>query len=185
MTHIDKATAELNSIVKTFTHLIRLNEIESGKRKLGFIKLNFSNIVSELADSYQPVFDDENKTLEVSIVDNVMCLGDGDLLSQLINNLLENALIYSERNAKVWIRLQSNESGALLQIGDSGPGIPGAMHEQVFERFYRADYSRNKPGNGLGLSIVKAICDLHDANICLLVNQAGAVFDITLPVETS
>ena len=183
LTHIDKANSELQSIVQTFSNLIRLNEIESGKRKAGFKLLNVSDLVLELSESYAPVFEDAGKQLTISVVDGVRCLGDADLLNQLISNLLENALRYSEEQANVWIRLQSQFDGARLQIGDSGPGINSEVAAFVFERFYRADYSRKQPGNGLGLSIVKAICDLHDATITLLPNQTGAVFDIELPIE--
>lgn len=183
--HIDKAYDELTGIVATFSNMIRLNEIESGRRKSSFVNLNVSQIIHDIAESYQPVFEDQMKQLDISIVDNVRCLGDADLLNQLVSNLLENALVYSEDSAKVWLRLQSNASGALLQIGDSGPGIPNHLHEQVFDRFYRADYSRGKPGNGLGLSIVKAICELHGATITLIPNQEGAVFDITIPTQST
>ena len=183
LTHIDKASTELQGIVKTFSNLIRLNEIESGTRKAGFKKLNVSELVLELGESYEPVFEDANKQLTISVVDGVLCLGDADLLNQLMSNLLENALRYSEPNATVWLRLQSQLDGARLQIGDSGPGIESDSTAFIFERFYRADYSRKEPGNGLGLSIVKAICDLHDAKITLLPNQNGAVFDIELPIE--
>ena len=181
--HLEKADSDLQNIIKTFSNLIRLNEIESGRRKAGFKLVDVSSVISDLAESYLPVFEDSGKQLQVSVVDNVMCQGDIDLLNQMVSNLLENALVYSDEQAKVWIRLQSSVHGALLQIGDSGPGIDSQFASHIFERFYRADYSRGKPGNGLGLSIVKAICDLHEASITLIPNQSGAVFDILLPIQ--
>lgn len=181
-THLEKASSDLNSVITTFNNLVRLNTIESGQHKQGFKKIDLSALSLDLAQSYEPVFIDSGRTLEISIVDDVMCLADVDLINQLICNLLENALDYSHPNAHVWIRLQSHTNGALLQVGDDGPGIAANDRAHVFDKFYRADVSRAKPGNGLGLSIVLAICTVHDAHIQLLNNQKGAVFNIELPL---
>ena len=180
--HLEKATQDLTHIITTFNNLVRLNAIESGKHIQGFKVFNLSELVSELAQSYQPVFEDSGRQLEISIVPDVRCFGDRDLINQLLCNLLENALEYANDNAQVWVRLQSHTKSALLQIGDNGPGIPSQEKNKVFEKFYRADISRSKPGNGLGLSIVKAISDVHHAQLCLLDNQQGAVFNIEIPI---
>ncbi|MBD1584353.1 sensor histidine kinase [Pseudoalteromonas sp. S16_S37] len=179
--HLEQANSDLQSTITTFNNLVRLNAIESGQHKQGFVKLDLSKLAKELGESYDPVFIDAEKSLEVSIVDNIHCFGDVDLLNQLISNLLENALEYSREGATVWLRIQSHTNGALLQIGDDGPGIEKSQQRKVFQRFYRVDKSRSTPGNGLGLSIVKAICDIHNANITLLDEQCGAVFNIEIP----
>ncbi|WP_239426044.1 HAMP domain-containing sensor histidine kinase [Pseudoalteromonas sp. Of7M-16] len=181
--HITRASEDLNAVITTFNNLVRLNSIESGKHKNNFIQINLSELITDLALSYQPVFEDSGRVLELSAVDNVYCFGDSDLLNQLICNLFENALEYSHSTANVWIRLQSHTGSALLQVGDDGPGISLQDQPHIFERFYRADVSRSKPGNGLGLSIVKAICDVHDAQLCLLPDQTGAVFNIEVPIS--
>ena len=181
--HLERANEQLTVVLSTFTNIVRLSEIESGKRKQQFKSLNLSQLISEMADNYEPLFSDTGRVLDISVVDNVFCMGDPDLLNQMLNNLLENALDYSEESATVWVRLQHHTSGVLLQVGDSGPGISDADHDKVFSRFYRADISRNKPGNGLGLSIVQAVCKLHDAEITLLKNQAGATFNIKIPIN--
>ncbi|MBQ4835257.1 sensor histidine kinase [Pseudoalteromonas luteoviolacea] len=181
--HITRASEDLNAVISTFNNLVRLNSIESGKHKSNFIQVNLSELITDLTLSYQPVFEDSGRVLELSTVDDVYCFGDSDLLSQLICNLFENALEYSHPSANVWIRLQSHTGSALLQVGDDGPGISLQDQPHIFERFYRADVSRSKPGNGLGLSIVKAICDVHDAKLCLLSDQKGAVFNIEVPIS--
>lgn len=180
--HLEKANQDLTHIITTFNNLVRLNAIESGKHIQGFSVFNLSELVNELALSYQPVFEDSGRQFEISVVPSVQCYGDRDLISQLLCNLLENALEYANNNAQVWIRLQSHTQSALLQIGDDGPGIPDKDKHKVFDKFYRADISRSKPGNGLGLSIVKAICDVHNAQLCLLDKQQGAVFNIEIPM---
>ncbi|CAH9057947.1 Adaptive-response sensory-kinase SasA [Pseudoalteromonas holothuriae] len=178
--HLDRASTDLTSVITTFNNLVQLNSIESGQCKQSFKQLNISLLILDLAQSFEPVFADSGKSLEISIADNVYCNGDKDLINQLVSNLLENALEHSESNAKVWIRLQNHVNGALLQVGDSGPGIASIDKDQVFNKFYRADKSRSKQGNGLGLSIVEAICTVHGATIHLLEAQDGAVFNIEL-----
>ncbi|KZN38480.1 hypothetical protein N480_12570 [Pseudoalteromonas luteoviolacea S2607] len=182
-THLNHASNDLSAVISTFNNLVRLNSIESGQHKEKFVKLNLSELIYDLALSYLPVFEDSGRILEISTVNDVICFGDADLLSQLICNLLENALEYSNNDAHVWVRLQSHTGSALLQIGDNGPGIAKIDQPHVFERFYRADISRSKPGNGLGLSIVKAICQVHDARLDLLPEQKGAVFNIEVPTS--
>ncbi|RXE97841.1 HAMP domain-containing sensor histidine kinase [Pseudoalteromonas sp. PS5] len=181
--HLEKACEELEKIISTFNNLIRLNSIESGKYQQGFKQIDLSTLLLDLTDSFAPVFEDAEKTLSVSILPNISCYGDADLLAQLVCNLLENALEYTNPRASVWIRLQSHSSGVLLQIGDNGPGIATSDQAHIFERFYRADTSRSSSGNGLGLSIVKAICDIHEARIYLLEGQPGAVFNIEVPTH--
>ena len=182
--HLDNANQQLSSVITTFQGMIRLSEIESGRQKQYFKQVNLSELLSEISESYEPVFTDQHRELEISVVDNVYCMGDQDLLNQLVCNLLENSLEHGRQNGKTWLRLQSHRKGALLQIGDDGPGISPQHRHHIFERFYRADISRGKEGNGLGLSIVKAICSLHEGQISLLENQQGAVFDIELPTQT-
>ncbi|REL26247.1 hypothetical protein DXX93_06385 [Thalassotalea euphylliae] len=184
--HLEQCIEQVNLVIATFTSIVRLSEIESGQRKASFTRLNLSEIIREMAENYEPLFTDAGRTLTISVVDNVYCSGDRDLLNQMLNNLLENALEYSEESAKVWVRLQNHTSGVLLQVGDSGPGIDDDDQKRVFTRFYRGDISRNKPGNGLGLSIVKAIVNLHDAPITILPQKdgvTGAVFNIVIPTS--
>ncbi|AZZ98850.1 HAMP domain-containing sensor histidine kinase [Pseudoalteromonas sp. R3] len=183
--HIDKASSELAQVINTFNNLVRLNAIESGKHIQGFKTFDLSALLDELAQSYQPVFEDSGRRFDVSIVPSVHCHGDKDLLGQLICNLLENALEHSHEQSHVWLRLQSHTDSALLQIGDDGPGIPQGDQHKVFDKFYRADISRGRPGNGLGLSIVRAICDVHKAQLCLLEQQPGAVFNIEIPTRSA
>lgn len=181
--HADAARRSVNKILTTFSALLRLGEIEAGKRKTDFAQFNLSSLALDIAESYEPVFADVGKSLDISILPNIKINGDQDLFAQLIINLLENIIEHSQQGAEAWIRLQLNQHGAVLQIGDDGPGIPEQHRDRIFERFYRVDQSRSKQGNGLGLSLVKSICNLHDAQIVLLTQQSGTVFDIYISVN--
>ena len=175
--HIEAAQAYLAELLRIFEALLRIGEVESGRRKAAFAPLNLSEIVGNIGEAYAPVFEDAQKTLELNVSSGVRLDGDRELIDQMLSNLLENALEHSRDAAQVELTLDAK----VLTIGDDGPGIPPAHHARIFERFYRADSSRTNPGSGLGLALVKSIADLHAMNIALDTNAKGAVFRITLP----
>ncbi|MEM7083043.1 MAG: HAMP domain-containing sensor histidine kinase [Pseudomonadota bacterium] len=179
--HLDIAHTNIQSLLGVFGALLRLAEIDSGKRKDNFSPLSLSELVDDVADTYATVFSEKGRKLDISIVPNLDTIGDKNLIAQLISNLLENALQHANDEGRAWLRLQLHNDGIVLQIGDDGPGIPDNERERIFERFYRLDKGRNTPGNGLGLSLVSSICALHDAKIHLYPNQPGLVIDIVFP----
>lgn len=176
--HIEKAQAQVAEMLKTFNSLLRLSEIESGKRKTHFTPINLSELVEDLVESYQPVFEDHHLQLTSAIVSGITLSGDNELLNQMIINLFENNLKYSQENGQIWVHLQPSESGLTLQLGDDGPGIASQHQARIFERFYTADTSRSNASNGLGLSLVQSIAHLHGASITLLPDTQGTVFNI-------
>ena len=150
--------------MQTFKGLLRLIEIDTGKRRAVFTSFGLSSLTNELVDSYEPVdsydpvFVDVGRQLSSSIIPGIRLNGDAVLFSQMLNNLLENSIEHGQAGCNIWVRLQAYFDGALLQVGEDGTGIPVDNYEQVFKRFFRGDRSRNTPGNGLSLSLVKSIC---------------------------
>ncbi|MEM1434500.1 MAG: ATP-binding protein [Pseudomonadota bacterium] len=181
--HLDAAETQIESVAQTFQSLLRLGEIESGVRRAQFQRVDMSALVEDVCESFEPVFSDRARRLDVSIVSGVSVHGDADLLTHMLSNLLENSIEYGTPGGNSWVRLQASVRGCLLQVGDDGPGIPAEDQAFVFDRFYRGDGSRSAPGNGLGLSIAKAVCELHDGRLQLLPDQPGAVFDGDFPVK--
>lgn len=179
--HVEMAEARLQSLLRIFDALLRMGEIESGQRRAAFDTVDFSTLCSDMAESFAPLFEEADKSINVVIAPNLNVDGDSDLLTQLTANLLENALEHSRDAAQVHMLLSGNNGNVYLEIGDDGPGIAPGAAERVFERFFRADASRSTPGNGLGLSLVKAIADLHQADITLLADRPGAVFAVRFP----
>lgn len=179
--HLQVAQAQLHQITNTLHNLLRLSEIESGQRRERFIELDVSAVIGDVLDSYEPVFTDAGRTLQVSLVPGIRMRGDADLLVQMLTNLLENSIEHGRPGGRTWVRLQGARDGCVLQVGDDGPGVPDAEQSRIFERFFRGDISRGAPGNGLGLSIVKAVCELHGGSVALLEQHTGAVFDCHFP----
>ena len=179
--HVEAARQHVQTLLTTFNALLRLGEIESGRLRTQFAQHSLSELVQDVAETYEVVFAEQGRPLEISVVPNIQVVGDRDLIAQQVSNLLENILEHTEAPVGGWVRLQAHPQGALLQIGDDGPGIPLAEQDRVFDRFYRVDKSRTKPGNGLGLSLVASISSIHNAPIVMHQKQPGRVIDITYP----
>jgi two-component system, OmpR family, sensor histidine kinase BaeS len=109
---------------------------------------------------------------------------DRDKISQLFVNLISNALKYTDAGGQVDVEVKEDDTGARLTVRDSGIGIAAAELDRIFERFYRADKSRNRltGGSGLGLAIAKAIVTAHGGGIGVASSPGeGSEFTVTLP----
>lgn len=163
--------------------MLRLGEVEAGGRRGGFALMDFSHLIADVTESFLPVFEDADKQFDVRTQARVPVNGDRDLLTQLISNLLENALEHSRDGANIWVELRTSKGRALLEVGDDGPGLPASAVDSVFDRFVRLDSSRTTPGNGLGLSLVRAIAELHHGEVRVAQTAPGAVFEVSLPLR--
>ena len=111
------------------------------------------------------------------------CVGDSERLAQVVTNLLTNAIQHNQSGGEVRVGLKSKDGVAQLTVSDTGAGISAEDLPRVFERFYRADKSRSTGGNGLGLSISKAIVEAHGGTIEATNQvQIGSTFTVRLPI---
>lgn len=164
---VEAALADADGLLTTFNALLRIANIESGRRRAAFTNIPLDEVVRDVTELYEPLAEHKNQKLDISVLENVQVRGDRDLLFQALANLLDNAIKYTPRGGDIHVSLEDNPSGPRIRITDSGPGIPEKSREQVFKRFFRLEESRNTPGNGLGLSLVEAVARLHKANIKL------------------
>ena len=100
-------------------------------------------------------------------------LGENQLLAQTFTNILDNAIKFTPKGGEIIIDTHFSKSTAKIEISDTGLGIPEDKREEVFERFTRLDNARSKPGNGLGLSLVRAVVERHRGSIELQDNKPG------------
>ncbi|HWI29292.1 MAG TPA: sensor histidine kinase, partial [Stellaceae bacterium] len=107
--------------------------------------------------------------------------GDRHLLSQAVANLLDNALKYTPSGG-IALSVRQEREWARLEVADSGPGVPADRRQAVFDRFVRLEGSRSTPGNGLGLSLVRAVARLHGGEAWLEDNAPGLTAIFTLPM---
>ncbi len=173
---------DCDSIVKTFDALLMISRVESGSTVAKLEPLKASDILTDVYELYEALVEDDGKhlTIELSLPDNLMIKGNRELLSQAISNLIDNAIKYGGER----ISLVGTHASDTLEISviDNGAGIQEEDRTRVVERFVRLDKSRNKSGNGLGLSLVKAICDIHKASLRLDDNQPGLIVSMKIPV---
>ena len=170
---IDRAVAEVDGILDTFGAILRIAQIESGSRRSGFQRLLLSELVADVCETYAPSIEDAEKTLRTRIQPGLWIHGDRELLIQSLANLLENAITHTPSGAVVTVSLSHPPEGIELEVADSGIGVPEAERKHIFKRFYRVERSRSAAGNGLGLSIVAAVAELHGAKLSASDNHPG------------
>lgn len=165
--HIDALLSEADHILSIFQALLRITNIEKGKRSHAIREVNVGNILRDVIDLYEPVAEEKNIAFLVSIPDSAFINGDSDLLFQLFANVTDNAIKFSPKNSVIKVAVTDDNGQTATIIEDQGSGIPDQEKERVFKHFYRCDTSRSTPGNGLGLSLVKAVVEYHQAQIAL------------------
>jgi signal transduction histidine kinase len=179
---LDEALRQLDTILETFSALLRIAEVESGSRKAGFERLCLSTVLESLVDAYRPVAEDNGQHLTGDLAPLLFWQGDRNLLTQLFANLLENALRHSGRGSRIHLSLKAGAAGGFTaSVSDTGPGIPESEHENVFKPFYRLDPSRSGPGSGLGMSLVSAIAGLHGLSVALEDTRPGLKVSVIGP----
>lgn len=179
-TAIDHAIEEVDTILETFAALLRIAQVESRSRRDRFTDVDLSEVSNRVIDAYESVVEDAGQTLTWSIANGIEVRGDKNLLAQLLANLIENASRHCPAGTPIRVSL-GRDPAPVLEVADNGAGIPADMREAVLRRFVRLEQSRTSPGSGLGLAVVKAIADLHDARLKLDDNGPGLRVTLTFP----
>ena len=174
---------EADRLLGTFNALLSIAEAEAGSRRETMAVVDLAEIARSVAELYDPVAEEKGLVLSVKIDAELPVNGDRHLLSQAIANLLDNALKYTP-SGTVTLAAQGSEGVARIEVADSGPGVPPDRREAVFDRFVRLEGSRSTPGNGLGLSLVRAVAKLHGGEVWLEDNEPGLKAIFILPTAT-
>jgi signal transduction histidine kinase len=178
---VEQLTTEADNLLGVFSALLHIANVEQGRRSLDFAPVKLDALLADLADVYEPLATEKGQRCEVSSVP-VTIAGERHLLFQALANLVDNAIKFSPPGARISVAMERSGGEVRLVVTDTGPGIPAGMEERVFERFFRLEQSRHTPGNGLGLSLARAVVQLHGGRIALEPNQPGLRVVITLPV---
>ena len=159
--------AEADALLSTFNALLRIARVEAGERRQRFESVDLAEIAQDVLEFYDPLADAKGLQLTSGLIYGLQVSGDRDLLFQALANLVDNAIKYTPAPGKVTIRSRVKLGRAIVEVSDSGPGIPVRYRDKVLQRFTRLDDSRSTPGNGLGLSLVAAVAQLHGAKLVL------------------
>lgn len=179
---------DIKRLLRTFEAMLRLSEIESGVIRSQFSRMDVAEVIGGVIDAYRPDIESNGRQLAVELAAGSFIFGEPVLISQMIANLLDNALHHAPSGSNISVSLALSDvrtrrvrSELLIRIADAGPGISANRRRQLLDPFERGDESRNSPGSGLGLSIVRAIVELHGGQIELQDNDPGLAVLIQLP----
>jgi signal transduction histidine kinase len=180
---IDETMADLDAVLRMFSSLTRISQIEAGGRTSAFRTVNLSSIASEVVELFDAAAEDKGTHLDAVVNKQVLVTGDRDLLFDAVANLVDNAIKHGREEGRVTVEVAEN-GAAIICVADDGPGIPTNERQNIFKRFYRLERSRRTPGNGLGLSLVAAVARLHGASIEMADNAPGFKFRLRFPEPT-
>jgi len=185
---VGRAVAEADQMLATFNALLRIARLETGGKATDNHPVNLGELVTDAVELYEAVAEDKAQQLLSRVDNDVVLEGDRDLLFQVISNLIDNAIKYTPEEGNIAVTVTQSDGQAVIEVADSGDGIPDSEKEKVFQRFYRVGKSRSQPGNGLGLSLVSAVVEMHKGQIKLRdryegEEKPGLVVSVYLPLE--
>lgn len=178
---VGEAIEDLDRLLHLLDTTLDLAEAEAGALHLDLAPMDFSDVVRQLVDIYQPALAERQHQITTDLEEQVIVDADSTLLNRVVGNLLENELTHLPAGCRVSIRLHSHQGSAELVIEDNGPGFPAGMDSRVFERFVKGEHS---PGHGLGLAFVDAVVRAHGGKVWISKRPGGgAVIAFSLPVH--
>ena len=184
--YLDLAARQGDRLSRLMTELFELTMLDSTGARLNFEPFSLPELVQDVTQKFQPQAERRNMTLELDMPANAPFVrADIGLIERVLENLIENAIKYTPEGGKVSLSLVTGNDGIEARIADTGPGIPEADRDRIFERFYRVEKSRaDAPeGAGLGLAITRRILQLHDSRIEVQSAPGhGAAFHFRLPL---
>ncbi|PLX39083.1 MAG: two-component sensor histidine kinase [Hyphomicrobiales bacterium] len=176
---LEQTIEESEQLIKIFDALLKIARVEADAQQLATEPLDLGAIVDDVAELYEPVAEEAGFALSATVGSDLpMIRGNRELIGQALANLIDNALKYGQSAADdaqstVAIGLMRQGDELVLSVADKGAGIPETERDRVAERFVRLEESRTQPGSGLGLSLVKAVAQMHGAVLGFLDNGPG------------
>jgi signal transduction histidine kinase len=174
---------EADGILATFNALLRIARIESDSAGCEFCRVDVNLLLKDVVEFYEPLSSGREQQLDLSISGEFELWADRDLIFQMLANLVDNAIKYTPDGGVIRVSAEPAVGSVRIAVADNGPGIPESERDKAFQRFYRLEASRGLlPGNGLGLSLVAAVVNLHRGSIQLVDNDPGLRVLVEMPV---
>lgn len=184
--HMDTISSETRRLGKLVEALLHLNRLENGTIVVKSDPIDMSELVNGLVMTHEALIEASNLTFIAKVEPDVRVVGDHDLLTQAVTNLLSNAVRYTPEGGNITLELARVNGYASVSVSDTGIGISEEDLEHVFSRFWRADSARTSVGGGLGigLALVKEVADQHRGNVSVSsVLGEGSTFTINIPLS--
>lgn len=182
---LSKAAKSLDGLDALVKDLVALSQLETGEVKMSFERVDLAHVTQEIFEQLEKITHAKHTTLRLRTphAGPVWVKADSQRITQVMTNLIENAVKYGNENGRVLVTLEEDKKHILVSVRDDGPGIPPEHLSRIFERFYRVEKSRSKDrgGTGLGLAIVKHILNAHKAKITVMSKlEKGTTFRFKL-----
>ena len=182
---IDIIAIETSRLKRLIEDLLVLSDIEN-KKKNELTEFDVGDAIERTVEILQPIADEKDINIIMEFDDDISLKGSSDRFSQMMLNLIENAIKYSDVGSRIWVKAVKGYDKLFISVKDEGIGIAPEHHQRLFERFYRVDKSRSKKvgGTGLGLSIVKHIAVLFGASLNVESEVGeGTTFYVTFDID--
>jgi signal transduction histidine kinase len=173
--------AEADSLLATFTAILRIARLESRAWQSAFERTDLAKLARDVGELYEAVAEDRGIHFDCALSEPAWAMADRELIAQALTNLLDNALKYCGEPGHVALRVETNAEHIRLLVSDNGGGIPATDRERVTNRFVRLETARDRPGNGLGLPLVKAVAEQHRGALMLRDNHPGLLAILEIP----
>ena len=182
---VEGAIDEADHLIRIFNSLLRIARVEAGAHEQDKELIDVANIVHEVYELYEPVAEEEGAKLILEKCQTATIKSNRDLIAQALINLIDNALKYGQAEEgldhEIRISLSTDSGYVYFAVKDNGPGIAEEDRSKVSKRFARLEESRTMPGSGLGLSLVKAVAEVHEGEMVLTDNCPGLCVFLKLP----
>lgn len=182
---LETTIAESDQLIRTFNALLLIARAEAGTPSGALSRIDLSEAAADVAELYTPVAEDAGLTLHTDVEPGIMMNANRELIGQALVNLVENAIKYGAETegepGRITLAARREAGRIVIEVADTGPGIPPPDRERVFERFARLERSRTEPGAGLGLALVSAVVRLHGGTVHFQDNAPGARAIIVFP----
>ena len=169
---LGKAAKSLDGLDALVKDLVALSQMETGAIKMHLETLDIQHITLEVFEQLESLAMSKEVTLRIKtdLVEPILVKADNQRISQVMTNLVENAIKYGHQKGSVRVEFTEDKKHVIVAVRDDGPGIPSEHISRIFERFYRVEKSRSKEkgGTGLGLAIVKHIVNAHNSKITVM-----------------
>jgi len=189
---VKKFSGDLNRESKRLAMLvqdiIQLSRLQSSDPLKSASLVDLAGVIADAVERNQVLAERRGITLSWDAQQGTQILGNSEMLTMAVKNLIENAILYSDEGAQVGVGLREDEGIAHISVTDTGVGIDPEHIERIFERFYRADPSRSREtgGTGLGLAIVKHVAQNHRGDVQVFSKPGfGSTFTLRLPIHAS
>jgi signal transduction histidine kinase len=182
------ALEEVDRLAKIVDALFAISRLDAGEAQQEWTRFDLAPLAASTTEQMSLLAEDKGISIACKVQDKVSVDGDRARIKQGVVNLLDNAIKYTPSGGSVSLNVYAREHKAVIEVADTGIGIPAGALPHIFERFFRVDKARSRDagGAGLGLAIVKSICAAHGGQVRVeSVEGQGSRFMAELPLAQS